>query len=185
MSEELRWVFPVDNADQWDGFNESGINTFSGSPITHLAREVIQNSIDAGTEGAVKVSFNLMSDRLPIINLTGRATRPAWVRAGVIDPVGSGQQIRGLLQPAADAVEMLHLAAQFAERARNACELADSNLALIDAPAHYLPFLAYQLRAYGVQPMVECNVRNSADGGIIPLWSETDIQELETGEENE
>lgn len=41
------WHFPVDQVDEWEGFNDSGIETFSGEPIRHLAREVIQNSIDA------------------------------------------------------------------------------------------------------------------------------------------
>jgi uncharacterized membrane protein YgcG len=44
---KIGWIHPTDNSDQWDGFNESGIEHFSGSPIRHLAREVVQNSLDS------------------------------------------------------------------------------------------------------------------------------------------
>ncbi len=47
MTEESSWFFPKDDSDQFDGFNDSGINTFTGNPICHLAREINQNAIDA------------------------------------------------------------------------------------------------------------------------------------------
>ncbi|WP_147306705.1 MULTISPECIES: hypothetical protein [unclassified Wenzhouxiangella] len=67
MSEPQLWLHPEDNADQWDGFNDSGIETFSGSPITHLAREIIQNSIDAKTKDPVEVHFKLEKRSISII----------------------------------------------------------------------------------------------------------------------
>jgi hypothetical protein len=57
MSKNYGWNHPVDESDQWDGFNEPGIEHFSGSPIPHLAREVNQNSFDSGAGGTVKVSI--------------------------------------------------------------------------------------------------------------------------------
>ena len=50
------WHHPVDDSDQWDGFNEPGIEHFAGSPIRHLAREVNQNSFDSGDGSVVKVA---------------------------------------------------------------------------------------------------------------------------------
>lgn len=44
---KIGWHHPVDESDQWDGFNEPGIEHFSGSPIRSLAREVNQNSLDS------------------------------------------------------------------------------------------------------------------------------------------
>lgn len=43
----IGWHHPVDESDQWDGFNEPGIAHFAGSPIRHLAREINQNALDA------------------------------------------------------------------------------------------------------------------------------------------
>jgi uncharacterized membrane protein YgcG len=40
------WHFPIDNSEQWDGFNDSGIETFLGDPFDHLGRETTQNVID-------------------------------------------------------------------------------------------------------------------------------------------
>lgn len=47
MSNVIGWHHPKDESDQWDGFNEPGIEHFRGSPVKHLAREVIQNALDA------------------------------------------------------------------------------------------------------------------------------------------
>jgi len=55
MNEDYGWNHPIDESDQWDGFNEPGIEHFAGSPIPHLAREVNQNSLDSGRGVAVKV----------------------------------------------------------------------------------------------------------------------------------
>lgn len=57
MVHEIGWLHPKDESDQWDGFNDPGVETFRGSPILHLAREIIQNSLDAAHEGAVDVQF--------------------------------------------------------------------------------------------------------------------------------
>jgi hypothetical protein len=56
MTKTIGWHHPIDQSDQWDGFNEPGIEHFAGSPIVHLAREVNQNSLDSAVDGmAVKV----------------------------------------------------------------------------------------------------------------------------------
>lgn len=53
------WNHPIDASDQWDGFNDSGIETFAGSPIKNLAREVNQNALDAAADGCVNVVIRL------------------------------------------------------------------------------------------------------------------------------
>ncbi|WP_319380176.1 hypothetical protein [Thiomicrorhabdus sp.] len=69
---EIGWLHPVDEADQWDGFNDSGIEHFRGDPLSNLAREVIQNAMDAGLSGSiVKVDILLKSiatNDIPNIN---------------------------------------------------------------------------------------------------------------------
>ena len=59
MSVQIGWHHPVDESDQWDGFNEPGIEHFTGSPIQHLAREVNQNALDAGDADIVDVRILL------------------------------------------------------------------------------------------------------------------------------
>ena len=59
MSEKIGWYHPVDESDQWDGFNDSGIEHFRGRPIMHLAREAIQNSLDAKENDYVLVKICL------------------------------------------------------------------------------------------------------------------------------
>ena len=62
MTSEIGWRFPPTNGGRVDGFNDPGIAHFSGSPLSSLARETIQNSLDApGTLGTpVHVSFELI-----------------------------------------------------------------------------------------------------------------------------
>ena len=56
---DIGWQHPGDDSDQWDGFNEPGIEHFAGSPIRHLAREVNQNALDAGESDIVDVRIRL------------------------------------------------------------------------------------------------------------------------------
>lgn len=55
------WNFPLNNEGSIDGLNDAGIETFQGEPTKSLAREVIQNSLDAGldNEEPVEVEFKL------------------------------------------------------------------------------------------------------------------------------
>ena len=55
MTSSIGWIHPIDKSDQWDGFNDSGLAHFSGDPVRHLAREVIQNAYDAKGTGIVEV----------------------------------------------------------------------------------------------------------------------------------
>jgi hypothetical protein len=59
VTSKIGWHHPTDDSDQWDGFNDSGMEHFTGSPIQHLAREVNQNSLDAGEDGIVEVRIEL------------------------------------------------------------------------------------------------------------------------------
>lgn len=71
MSGAIGWQFPVDEAGQWDGFNHLGIEHFRSNPFGSLAREIIQNSLDAATGTLVEIAFDLHEiprDEIP--NLT-------------------------------------------------------------------------------------------------------------------
>lgn len=59
MSQSIGWEFPIDGGDQWEGFNHSGIEHFRGNPFGSLAREIIQNSLDAPSGNPVSVAFDL------------------------------------------------------------------------------------------------------------------------------
>ena len=65
MSDLIGWHFPPTHGGLAGGFNDPGIAHFSGAPLSSLARETIQNSLDARKEQtqAVHVSFELI--RIP------------------------------------------------------------------------------------------------------------------------
>ena len=56
------WRFPPTNGGRVDGFNDPGIAHFSGTPYSSLARETIQNSLDArdSNDQPVHVSFEMI-----------------------------------------------------------------------------------------------------------------------------
>ena len=56
------WRFPPTNGGRVDGFNDPGIAHFSGTPYSSLARETIQNSLDArdSYDEPVYVSFEMV-----------------------------------------------------------------------------------------------------------------------------
>ena len=62
MSDDIGWRFPPTNGGRIDGFNDPGIAHFTGAPLASLARETIQNSLDASLapDEPVHVSFELI-----------------------------------------------------------------------------------------------------------------------------
>ena len=59
--------FPVDASGQWDGFNDPGIEHFTGNRLQHLGREVPQNTMDAKTASPARISIALV--RVPARSL--------------------------------------------------------------------------------------------------------------------
>ena len=54
----MKWSFPSNNNGDINGIGNSGIETFQGTPLKSLAREICQNSLDAALEGkTVEVEF--------------------------------------------------------------------------------------------------------------------------------
>lgn len=58
----IGWTFPPTNGGRIDGYNDPGISIFDGSRLRSLARETVQNSMDAripSSRGPVNVTFEL------------------------------------------------------------------------------------------------------------------------------
>ena len=58
---DIDWRFPSTGGGIEAGINDAGIVTFDGAPLASLAREVLQNSVDARDSGAnpVHVAFEI------------------------------------------------------------------------------------------------------------------------------
>ncbi len=68
---DLHWNFPVADGAQYHGIGDSGIDLFSGAPVSSLAREICQNSIDARVDNKpVRVEFQ--STMISASDLPGR-----------------------------------------------------------------------------------------------------------------
>lgn len=54
----MRWLFPSNNKGDINGIGNSGVETFQGTPLKSLAREICQNSLDAALKDkTVEVEF--------------------------------------------------------------------------------------------------------------------------------
>lgn len=64
-----KWCFPSNSGGDEQGLNNSLIETFNDSPIKSLAREIVQNSLDAALTGKQAIvefkSFSLIRDAFP------------------------------------------------------------------------------------------------------------------------
>ena len=63
--------FPIDDSGQWDGFNDPGMEHFTGNRLQHLGREVPQNTIDAKVGDPARISIKLI--KVPTSSLPGNA----------------------------------------------------------------------------------------------------------------
>lgn len=65
----MKWSFPSNNHGDINGISNSGVETFQGTPLKSLAREICQNSLDAAIDNTVVEvefkSFTLETEELP------------------------------------------------------------------------------------------------------------------------
>lgn len=66
----VEWRFPSNDYGENKGINDSGVAMFRGTPLTSLAREICQNSLDAAIKDKTIVEFNMF--KVPSTELPGR-----------------------------------------------------------------------------------------------------------------
>lgn len=103
--EEIGWRFPLTDGGTEHGYNDPGMAHFSGSPLGSLARETIQNSLDAKTESAerVQVVFDLV--RVDGRKRLGREQLVEHIQACL--PVAESEKNRRATQELKRALELL------------------------------------------------------------------------------
>ncbi|MYC07718.1 MAG: hypothetical protein F4X57_11215, partial [Chloroflexi bacterium] len=76
MTRQIGWLFPPTNGGISTGINDPGMAHFTGQPLASLARETIQNSLDAclDQEQPVHVSFELLDCDLDQVGRSELAT---------------------------------------------------------------------------------------------------------------
>ena len=67
----IGWKFPSTDGGVESGFNDAGIVTFDGAPLPSLARETIQNSLDAREREDAPVHVEFELQRVPIAEVLG------------------------------------------------------------------------------------------------------------------
>ena len=96
---DIGWKFPPTGGGRVDGYNDPGMAHFDGSPLASLARETIQNSLDARALGMVEVSFELVRVGEP--EAMGKS-QLAFAVEQCLDAAGDDAKARGELARAAE-----------------------------------------------------------------------------------
>ena len=99
------WYFPPTNGGREDGYNDPGIAHFTGSPLSSLARETIQNSLDARRDDTqpVEVVFELAS--LPSDSIGGQELTAALLSCIEQADADGDPSVRDALAAARAALE--------------------------------------------------------------------------------
>ncbi len=104
ISQDIGWRFPPTGGGEAAGWNHPGIAHFRGHPLDSLARETIQNSLDAGARlgEPVHVSFELKT--LDWAHLGGRVELDESV-AACLNAVNGDDKAESALRTAAELLE--------------------------------------------------------------------------------
>ena len=99
------WTFPSNNGGQISGIADSGIETFKGTPIKSLAREICQNSLDASTSSDIPVRiefklFDVAPSQIPDI----KTLEDAFVRAKDFWSVQKAQKAQSFFKTAISTI---------------------------------------------------------------------------------
>lgn len=68
------FYFPSNNGGEVKGISDSGIETFSGNSIKGLAREILQNSLDANKSSSEPAYVEFELFQMPFASLPGSAS---------------------------------------------------------------------------------------------------------------
>ena len=104
-SSAVGFEFPCDSSGQWDGFNEPGIEHFSGNPFEHLGREVPQNTIDATASqgGAARINIKLL--KIASAEIPSVAELKAALQSCFNGAEAEGEKARAFFEAALKVVE--------------------------------------------------------------------------------
>lgn len=83
MAGRIGWRFPPTSGGRADGFNDPGMAHFGGNPLDSLARETIQNSLDARASDSAPVRMSFGIEVVDRSEALGRAELAAAIRACV------------------------------------------------------------------------------------------------------
>lgn len=104
MALEVGWKFPPTNGGKEDGWKDPGIANFTGAPLSSLARETIQNSLDARKSEAVPVEVVF-----ELVTLNPAEIGAEELRVAVVASImaANDQQDSGASQALGKAVDIL------------------------------------------------------------------------------
>ena len=104
MRHKIGWCFPPTNGGRVDGFNDPGIAHFDGNPLVSLARETIQNSLDAKAgSGPVQMSFEIQE--VAREDSLGRDELAAAINACLQEIKDDDDKARGMLSHASELLQ--------------------------------------------------------------------------------
>ena len=104
MGDRIGWRFPPTSGGRVDRFNDPGIAHFDGNPLVSLARETIQNSLDATAgSGPVEMSFEI--EEIARRDSLGREELAAAIEACLEEIGDDDDKARSMLSRASELLQ--------------------------------------------------------------------------------
>src|SRR5688572_26792144 len=101
----MKWEFPVDPADQFQGFSDPGVETFRSHPYGSLAREILQNSLDARRTGDEPVRVEFTERAIKTADLPDIAQYKGTMRACFESTLETDKKAQHFFRTAIDILE--------------------------------------------------------------------------------
>lgn len=163
---KIGFEFPVDKSDQWDGFNDPGIEHFTGNRLQHLGREVPQNTIDAKIGSPARIAVSVR--KVPVKSLPG--VGDLKVAVARCSEAALGEDSEKAVKFFADATKLLN------GKDLYVLQLRDSNTTGLEGPCvNGKPFFA-MMKATGQSKKVGTSTGSYGIGKFAPFT----VSELRT-----
>lgn len=136
MVAKVGFEFPRDNSQQWDGFNEPGMEHFAGSPFRSLGREGTQNALDAAISSPVAISVRLVE--VPTISVPSVDELRSALELCVAESHAEGEKAKQFFETALDLlgkskISVLQFSDSNTSGVKGPCELGYPYFALMKA----------------------------------------------------
>ncbi len=121
---KIGFEFPVDESQQWDGFNAAGIEHFSGSPFRSLGREATQNTSDAAKNGVpARISIKRVS--VPTVSIPNISELRGAIKSCRDGAAGESEKAKIFFDNAVDIISKSKI---------SVLQIADSNTKGVEGP---------------------------------------------------
>ncbi|RWI04340.1 hypothetical protein [Mesorhizobium sp.] len=172
---KIGFEFPRDNSQQWDGFNEPGMEHFAGSPFRSLGREGTQNALDAAIGSPVAVSVRLIE--VPTASIPDLDQLRSTLKLCATESQAEGEKAKQFFDTAMDLlgkskISILQFSDSNTSGVKGPCELGSPYFALMKATGQSKKESGTATGSFGIGKFAPFTVSGLRTIFLSTLWSD-------------